>query len=191
MLRSAQQTPFSSLPFVCPLPIPSRCASGLPSQSTDDGVGDATPAASTVPSLEAQPPSKTMVGPDRVVPIVGPVTVVPFGLRECDYGVYRPPCPGTLTLSFSNAHSRFTKKHVHVRVADGIGAHEAWIRSCRCVPAECSRDTLYCPWTVSRRVRVVTDCTCLSRWVHAASTRLRFHRKQCAFSLRWQAIHVV
>jgi len=44
-------------------------------------------------------------------------------------GVYRPPGPGVLRLSFSNAHSLFRGKVVHVRVRDGVGQHEAAIRA--------------------------------------------------------------
>ena len=43
-------------------------------------------------------------------------------------GVLRPPTAGTLTLTFSNAHSRFRKKTVHLRLRGGMGDHETSLR---------------------------------------------------------------
>ena len=50
------------------------------------------------------------------------------GLTEKGKAVFTAPVPGTITLSFSNSHSYFRSKTVHLRVLPGLGPVEASIR---------------------------------------------------------------
>jgi hypothetical protein len=49
-------------------------------------------------------------------------------LLEKGKTVFTPPVGGTITLTFSNSHSYFRSKTVHLRVLPGLGPLEASIR---------------------------------------------------------------
>jgi hypothetical protein len=63
-----------------------------------------------------------------VTGVCSALVVVAQGLMERNKHVFKPTKPGKLTLTFSNAHSRFTKKTVHLRVIPSMSPHEAFVR---------------------------------------------------------------
>jgi hypothetical protein len=60
-----------------------------------------------------------------------PVQLVPEGRAVKDKGVYCPTTQGQLEFSFSNVHSRFSKKVLHFRVVGGLSSRDASIRNLR------------------------------------------------------------
>ena len=56
------------------------------------------------------------------------VVLVTDTLGDKGRNVFRAPAAGVVTLKFSNSHSRFRKKNVHVRILNGISEHETAVR---------------------------------------------------------------
>ena len=64
--------------------------------------------------------------PDGEVDVAHPV--VPEAKAVTHKGFFEATVPGVLEFRFSNAHSSFTKKVVHLRVASGLTKQECLVR---------------------------------------------------------------